>query len=219
MSAMQQAMLMAAASDPVIIGQAFDPARTASGITLSLSNKRATANGTLGNSSTFTTGAQSAGKYLFGFRIVFLNGLAGRSNFTGFGNTSCVSTSIVGVTADGFCLAGPGGGGAESGFFTNNSFVLGPSAAYNYAVTNDVMWALDIDNGKAFCGIGNGSTITWLNSGNPATGTGAIFTGIPAGSYSPGCCPGNTSSGNVVDLLTSTADIPYASIAGFQKGF
>ena len=44
-----------------------------------------------------------------------------------------------------------------------------------------LMFAFDEPNGKLFIGL-NG---TWLNSGDPAAGTGAIFTGLTQGGYLP----------------------------------
>lgn len=64
--------------------------------------------------------------------------------------------------------------------------------------------AVDLDNGKIWFASNN----VWLAGGDPAAGTGARYSGIPAGTYYPAAAPG-------LQSLTINAVLTYTPPSGF----
>lgn len=78
-----------------------------------------------------------------------------------------------------------------------------------------LMFALDLTVGSLWTGI-NG---VWDNSGNPAAGTNAPFTGMPAGvDFSPMCGTDNTAGIVTVTLVSDYASLIGDCPSGFTAG-
>jgi hypothetical protein len=140
-----------------------------------LTASNTTNNGNLGftalpaaNSNVLSTMAISSGSWYMELTMTATTGNGG----AGFGptTTNYYSTRIL------------TGGSGYGCYFTGQVVAAGVLGATYTAFTTagDIMMlAFDATNGKLFVGR-NG---TWFNSGNPAAGTGAVLTGIPANTY------------------------------------
>lgn len=141
----------------------FDSATKASGDSLSLGDLKLTGgtSGTVGFVKSTTS--KSAGKLYW----EVTNAVAGSR-----GIGICTSAT---VNSGNFC-AGQFAGGYDYYASSGNKYNNGSLTAYGNSYTDvDVVGvALDLDNGKLFFSK-NG---TWQNSGDPAAGTGAAFTGL-----------------------------------------
>lgn len=83
--------------------------------------------------------------------------------------------------------------------------------------TDRVMHAIDLEAGKYWIGV-NG---TWANSGNPAAGTNALFTGWPAGIWHPFVwCDNDASGSHVITIYNGQVEDAFAHTVpeGFQRG-
>ena len=141
-----------------------NPLSLASSTTLSEANLK-------GVSSTFNnlqsgTVAVSSGKWYW--ELTF----GGSLGMVGIVPASAPPTTDLGYTATSYGYRSSNG----------NKYNNGSATAYgNTYTTNDVIGvALDLDNGKLFFSKNN----TWQNSGDPAAGTNAAFTGL-SGSFMP----------------------------------
>lgn len=65
--------------------------------------------------------------------------------------------------------------------------LLGTLTGTSFSSGDTMNFAFDADNGKLFVGRtpSGSSTITWFNSGDPVAGTGAVFTGLTEGDWTP----------------------------------
>lgn len=79
-----------------------------------------------------------------------------------------------------------------------------------------VMHALDLFNLKYWVGV-NG---TWANSGNPAAGTGALFTGFSAGVWHPYVWTDNSAGNHTIVLYNGQVENAFAHTVpdGFERG-
>ena len=75
-----------------------------------------------------------------------------------------------------------------------NKYNNGANSAYgtSFAAGAVIATALDMDNGKVWWGVASGGTVTWYNSGVPASGTGAAYTTL-SGRMFPCSSPANDS--------------------------
>jgi len=148
---------------PTPVGNTFDPANKAAGITLSNGNLTATqASGGWVSAKGLTSYAITTEKRYF--ELVFASASAGNIIY-GFGNASASVNNYCGSDANGW------------GYYASVGWVLNSGGAVNFYATyttGDVMMcAIDAAAGKIWFGK-NG---VWL-SGNPATGTSPAATGL-----------------------------------------
>lgn len=184
------------------------------GITLTNSDKTAAISG--GSDVTGIVRAtitKSSGKYYW--EVVdtasSLDAIA-RTLGVGFANTTASLSQDLGGNVNGWAIWGPGGASAEAMRYTNATVTT--NIAYRFVTGDVLMFALDIGAGKFWFGK-NG---TWASSGNPEAGTNAIFTGIPAGTYTPACSPFKAS--NVCRLtLRQPSESTHYALTTFQNGF
>jgi hypothetical protein len=128
---------------------------------------------------------------------------------TGFGLASFdpVSTSQgPGVAATTYSLLANNGN-----TYNNNS-----QTAYGSAISSGetIMVALDLDTGKAYWG----KNCTWFNSGDPAAGTNAAFTGL-SGTFEPlisdiSSSASITNFGQSANPTSTATTLPFRSAAG-----
>lgn len=120
----------------------------------------------------------------------------------GVGNASMAITDGVGKDANGWAFQGNG-----------NKVTGDTSASYGTANSgsDDLMLALNADTGSVWIGRGG----TWLNSGDPAAGTNAMFTGM-TGPFYLGF--GSAGSTRAITLKTSAACL-YTPPTGFLKAW
>lgn len=91
----------------------------------------------------------------------------------------------------------------------------GPTAGtggVSYPRGSLMMIALDLDSGKLWFGK-NG---TWNNSGDPAAGTNATFTTIPAGTWHAYCGTDNNAPKNIVTANFGSLPFTYTPPSGFS---
>lgn len=136
----------------------WNSAALGSGTTLSNSDRTAASSG---NTSDLATGGKSSGKW-----YMEMTKDSGSSTLIGVANSSSLRTNFPGENANSWAVYSANG----------NKYNSGTGAAYGTSYTNGdvVMVALDMDNGKVWMGK-NG---TWYNSGDPAAGTNAAYTGL-----------------------------------------
>lgn len=141
----------------------WDPLKLGSGTTLSNSNRTSASTG---NTSDLATGGKASGKW-----YMEITKDSGATVLVGVGNTSAGRASFPGQDANGWAVYSSNG----------NKYNSGSGSAYGSSYTNGdiIMVALDRDNGKVWMGK-NG---TWFNSGDPAAGTNAAFTGLTGTLY------------------------------------
>ena len=116
----------------------------------------------------------STGKYYIE-GLAFINGGSGNSSHLGVLDSSSFSPSSSNITYS--FTTGEGFDGIHASLYDNTvqpvaDGVLGTAVTGLTATTIDVMLAVDVDAGKVWAGY-NG---TWLNSGDPAAGSGEIAT-------------------------------------------
>ncbi len=86
-----------------------------------------------------------------------------------------------------------------------------------FATTARLMHAVDFAAAKYWIGVNN----VWTNSGNPAAGTGALFTGWPAGIWHPYVWADNDAGGAHTFVLYNGQienAMSYTPPDGFEKG-
>lgn len=179
---------------------AFDPAYKSSYVTLSNSDLTASATNGLSCVVRGTLG-RTTGKYYFEFLIDQMSGAY--LPFLGVCNASLTNFSaLLGETANGWALRTLGSGGA----YNNNV----PNTAYNTTCSNGdvIMVAVDLDASKLWFGK-NG---TWMVSGNPAAGTGAVFSNL-TGTIYPAAVVGYIST---VTLRRNIAEFAWSIPSGFN---
>ena len=127
--------------------------------------------------------------------------------FSGITNTTSVSSvgDYVGKTASGW------GYYSSSGAIRNNQSDL--LTVSTYGVGDVIGYAFDADNGKFYVSK-NG---TWQNSGNPAAGSGAVVSSLPAGTYFPA-----VSDGGGTETFSASANygqraFAYAAPSGYKS--
>lgn len=211
MSTVQQSLLMVA-NEP-IIQAGFNPALlgfsgSLPSVTYTESSKRVEASGT---SSQFAHSRayreRNSGKFYFEFEM--LNG----SNATSLGwfrsATPLNNAEIQGGTntnvdsAAGFYLGTLGAG----------QFAAGGSVALSTGLTGTgvYMFAVDASAGKIWVG----KTGSWYSGGNPASGTGALTTGITIAPGSPGLTQQLGFGTADCRIKTAASDMTYSIPSGF----
>jgi hypothetical protein len=178
----------------------WDPSNKGGSIALS--------NGDLSITDTVNEGANcraiqgiASGKYYWEITVNTL----GNGHYLGVSNTSLGLTTEVQTSSNGKMVR------LNTGNKINGD---GGGSAYGSAfIANDVcMIALDMDNGKIWWGK-NG---TWFNSGDPAAGTNAAFTGLSGTLYPTWS---NMSSGSPAATANFGATAQtYSAPSGFNSG-
>jgi len=121
----------------------------------------------------------SSGKWYYETVITTFTG-ANADMYIGFSETSNIlnNTRSAGIQANQYSIYNY----ASATYLSKVTNGSGTTTTMTIAGVNDVlMFALDLDNNKIWFGK-NG---TWIDSGNPATGTTATFSSVTAGSYVP----------------------------------
>jgi hypothetical protein len=142
----------------------WNPSALGSGTSLSGGNRTSASTG---NTSDLATGGKASGKW-----YAEITKDSGSTVLIGVGNASAGRASFPGQDANGWAVYSSNG----------NKYNSGSGSAYGTSYTNGdvIMVALDMDNGKVWMGkAGTG----WFNSGNPAAGTNAAFTGLTGTLY------------------------------------
>lgn len=152
----------------------FDPSRKGNQAVLSGGNKVLTAN--TGNSGAALTPAITSGKVYAEFTVnTFVTAVSfGIINSSGTADLN--SGSFIGASVNGWGHLTLGTSPTK-----RHSGGSGNGTAYGVAIGTGgiVSIAFDYTNGNLYIGL-NG---TWMASSDPVAGTGAIWTGIPAGTY------------------------------------
>lgn len=178
----------------------LNPSDKSADLTLSGGDLTATASGS-GYDSVRSTLGVSSGKHYWEFKYTTV-ALADAT--WGVANSTMALTNYVGLDANGWGVYMP----------TGNKLNNGSNTAYGTAqAVNDVlMVALDMDNGKVWMGK-NG---TWFNSGDPAAGTNAAFTGLSGTLYA---CLTLTNTNVTVGVANFGASaMGYTAPSGFRQG-
>ena len=127
------------------------------------------------------------------------------------------SNSMVGVMTAATSALNDAYGGSTSRSYQANGGLQGDNStgSVSSAVSGDViMCAFDIDAGKVWFGK-NG---TWFNSGVPASGTGNVFTSVPASPVVPAVhMYGNTGDNNGWYLNFGQRPFAYTPPSGFKS--
>ena len=166
--------------------------------------------GGTGFQSAATTGSRSSGKYYWEIVWTTLNTGCGQCYGTAFGDISSVPVGgRFGVFANEY-LWQEAGAASGSYFHNNIPTVIG----IGFVQGDVVMTALDISTipGKVWWGK-NGA---WNAGGNPAAGTGAIFSDVPAGNYTPGVSIWAINPDVSVTGQFASSDLTFAPPAGFS---
>ena len=102
-----------------------------------------------------------------------------------------------------------------NGSYVNAGGWSAGSSPASIAAADVLMLALDVDNGKLFVGR-NG---TWNNSGDPAAGTNAAFTSMPAATdFAVLFSTDNTAGAVQVTLISDPVNLTYSAPSGFTAG-
>ena len=157
------------ADDEIGNWMTMSPINTNTNVTFSEGNMRLVGSGGDKRTSISSMILPSTGKFYF---EAYWNSYAGDSGI-GFMDTNVMHTSTWRTDANG----SPGGTQNTDGYAANdgpNYYVDGGGAVSltSPATTNYQQLAIDMDTGEVWYGINN----TWLNSGNPAAGTGEVGT-------------------------------------------
>lgn len=177
----------------------WNPSDKDSTATLSNGNLTLTT-ATNGKGTTRATIGKSSGKWYW--EIAFSSG--GSTAFTGIANSSASLIIILGGDANGWSYFGNNGQK-----YTNNS-----GAAYGDTFTTQVIGiALDMDNGKVWFS----KSGIWQNSGDPAAGTNAAFTGL-SGTIYPAASDGTDGGGSVSTVNFGATSLTYSPPSGFNSG-
>lgn len=150
---------------PVIAYATWNPSDKHADITLSNGDLTA-AHGGGGFKSARATVSKSSGKWYFEITV------------------NSATSPILGYLAGGDALTPYPGDQAGQGFDGYRYYPVGQfQGPFTGSIgVTTVRFAYDLDSGKGFIGTGS----SWLNSGDPVAGTGAIFTGI-SGAIFPAC--------------------------------
>jgi hypothetical protein len=129
------------------------------------------------------------------------------STIPGFGDETMALSNYVGASG----LSA----GMQAGFAINHTaFYEGITAhasdTISHAAGNVIMFALDMDLGRAWAGK-NG---TWYNSGDPGAGTNYCWSGLTGGHFHPAVGMNGT-SGQVATLRTRRSEFSHAVPNGF----
>lgn len=191
-------------------GAKWNSADKTANITLSNADETASANNSLFESvrATYNTlNSSNGGKYYWEIEVDTLGDVS--DMFVGVKAAGDTITSNVTPLSGGHALWRGNGQ-----YFTGGGWSAGASPAA-YASGDVLMLALDVDNAKLFCGV-NG---TWNNSGDPAAGMNASFTGMPtATDYAPMLATDNVPGTVTATLVSDSALQTYAAPSGFTAG-
>ena len=146
----------------------WNPADKGANVTLSNGNMSAEANAS-NVDSVRATASKSSGKWYW---EVFIDVSGMEGHCTGIGTSSASITERPGQNANGYGYDSSMG---EKGH--NDTWDL---YGDNYTANDIIGIALDLDNGKIWFAKNN----AWQDSGNPAAGTGAAYTGL-SGTFFP----------------------------------
>lgn len=173
-----------------------------SGWTITESNLKATSGVALQSAATANTG-KSSGKWYWEITVNVYNALA--VGVIKSGDAIDSPTHYLGATANGYSYY-------RGGTKYNN----GSSSAYGSSYTNGdiISVALDMDNGKVWFAK-NG---TWQNSGDPAAGTNAAFTGL-SGTFYPAVGDLDITSSCQATANFGASAFTYSVPSGFNSGF
>lgn len=179
----------------------FNPSDKSADIALSGGDLIATASNS-GYDSVRSILGMSSGKHYWEFKYTTVSSA---DAMCGIANSTMSLTTYCGIDANGYGNYMPTG---------NKLFNTGNTAYGTAQAVNDVvMVALDMDNAKIWWGK-NG---TWFNSGDPAAGTNAAFTGIAAGTWY--ACLSLTSPNVTVGSANFGATaMAYTAPSGFRQG-
>lgn len=197
----------------------WDPAKKAADITLRSGNMQCESGITTGGGSVLSVIGASGGKYYFEvqpdqFYATNPGYLTGISIGTG------TTASYPGATSSSFGLASTStGSDTWSGGSASNNNAGGAANLAHYH-----KWAIDIDAGKAWCGISNRNSGAWIGGGDPAAGTSPTFTFTPNSTIYPMGCPRRGHASTVTDRNRLVAKFDPASWSGtpptgFAQGF
>lgn len=172
----------------------FDAARKGSAIVLSSGNRVATINTAATWNCAMCLNGKSSGKWYAEFVV---NKNVSNACAVGIGNASTNLGDFMGRTADGYCYY-------ENGSVYNNNTGTAYGPSFPSGTIIGIAW--DADNRKVWF------SKAGVFTGNPVAGTGAAYTGIPAGAYYCGVTiyGNNSDNGNAV---SST----YAPPSGFSQ--
>lgn len=181
----------------------WNPSDKGSDITLSNGNLTATKGSGTNWTAVRATIAPPSGKWYW---EITAGVIAGNGQDTGFGTASAAIDGSIGPYDNNTQGHGYRSSGGE---FVTNSTVTATSSSWT---TGDIIGvAYDADAGKLWWAK-NG---TWANSGNPAAGTGAIYTGTGANLYPVWSGEINT---NAVTVNFGTTTFVYSAPSGFNSG-
>lgn len=193
----QQMLLMSRLVPLVTTYATWNPSDKSANVTLS--NGNLTASGSNGSGGAVRANqGKSSGKWYW--EITQNAAILGQ--VVGVGNATMDLAQQVGITTDGWSYYGQDGKkyNGAGGVAYGNTFVAGTIISY----------ALDMDNGKLWFAKAG----TWQNSGDPAAGTNAAFTGL-TGTLYPAWSQANGSSG---DANFGASAFTYTVPTGFNAG-
>lgn len=148
----------------------------------------------VGHDAARSLSGKSSGKWYFEATIE----AGGNNTFFGVSGSALASTNFVGQTATSW------GFNDNQQTWTNGSSTGG----YTDAATNDIFGcAVDLDTGEIWFSINN----TWINSGDPAAGTGEVY-GTVSGTVYPAASVYNTT-----DAIRLNAPFTYSPPSGFSE--
>lgn len=185
-----------------VVGTAWDPAKKGTGVTLSNNNYTVTASGASAYAASVVS--KNAGKYYLEMRIDD-DGFSSNSPYFGVCNYATYNKAVPSLNSTGVWVCSFSNGG---GFWIqrNGTFVNTWQATV-FATGDVINLAIDIDAGKMFYGK-NG---TWINSGNPDAGTGAVIsTSMPGTGTDLNLLTWQTGSPAWSTLRTQSTDWGYA---------
>lgn len=189
--------------DPYRFGQpvTWDPAKTGSGITLSNGNLTATySSGTYGVMA--TTSHAATGKYYFEqlWSTVYTGGNSPMGGVV-------LGTWVYNTGSPTFNVAGAWGIQSSGAYTYGDGSYKGSGVTF---ANGDVLGvAVDLSAGKIWFAKNN----TWILSGDPAAGTNATWTTLPASALYPAV---RFSGGGVATARFASADLGYALPSGFS---
>ena len=182
----------AGASAPLVYAT-WNPSDKNASVTLSGGNLTAASGANIGGRA---TGGKSSGKWYVEFAV----DTGGSGMLLGVANSSASLSNYPAADANAWCYY------ADGRKANNASF-----SAYgnSYTTSVKVQIALDRDNGKVFFGKNN----TWQNSGDPAAGTNAAYTGL---SGTLMCIIGSASASIQATGNWGASAFTYAPPSGFS---
>lgn len=185
---------------PSSIGRPWNSADKAAA--LSLSNNDYDATGSSGWASVRATGGMAGTEKVY-WEVKITNAVGGV--MVGMANGSFTLTNYLG-TSSGSC----GFQSAAAAYFSG--VTRDYATAMPTCSTNDI-WMLAFDRGAGKLWLGRNGT--WLNSGNPAGGTGSVMSAMTSGTWYPACSA--DAATNTMRMISAEVNLTYAIPSGFTS--